>query len=466
VRNLRGRLTLGVLTVMVAVLAVGGVVVTHEVDRSERQRIDDTLQRTARLSIPLASAAVQEGLPGVDKSLDAVLRATGSSLRLTLGRQTLAESGSPLPKALRTPLGFSTERIAGRNVRLYTTTLRDRDLGGLARLVVSSSLRQVEVRQRSLRRKMLALGGGMLLVAGLGVFLAASGALRPLRRLRATTASIAVDEDLSQRVPVDGPSELRALAGSFNEMLVRLGRSADERNTALAATRRFAADAGHELRTPLTSVQASLSILARHPELDARQRTELAEDAMTEQLRLVHLLDGLQALARGDANPVEHTDVDLTEVVDASLQAARARHPGVTWTTDLQARDATVRGWEAGLRLLVDNLLENAARHGRPDGEVRVAVSGGPGGLVLRVEDDGPGVPEDERERIFLPFARAALTDRPGSGLGLALVAQQAGHHGATVSVERSEALGGAAFAVRFGRGDAGEAATAPRPAG
>ncbi|MCW3013588.1 MAG: histidine kinase, partial [Solirubrobacterales bacterium] len=276
-------------------------------------------------------------------------------------------------------------------------------------------------------------------------------------RLRAATAGIAGDDDLQQRVPVAGPSELRGLAGSFNDMLVRLGRTARERNTALAATRRFAADAGHELRTPLTSVQASLSIIARHPELDAARRTQLAEDALAEQRRLVHLLDGLQALARGDANPVQHTAVDLVDVVDAALQAARSRHPGTTWDARLPERSPgpTVRGWAPGLRLLVDNLLENAARHGRPDGTVRVTVAdatgdNGAAAATLTVEDDGPGVPDADRERIFEPFAHAADTDRPGSGLGLALVAQQARHHDAHVAVDASPALGGARFAVRY----------------
>jgi two-component system sensor histidine kinase PrrB len=100
--------------------------------------------------------------------------------------------------------------------------------------------------------------------------------------------------------------------------------------------------------------------------------------------------------------------------------------------------------------MLVENLLENAARHGRGDGvggEVRVALGEGP---TLDVDDDGPGVPEAERERIFEPFARAEGATAPGSGLGLALVAQQARAHGATIDVDRSP-LGGARFRVRFG---------------
>ncbi len=476
-RSLRSQLTLGVLVVLTAVLGGAGLYVLADVERSERAVIDDRLERTAELTRVTAVNIVAEGLPtdGSNRQLDDVLRASGSSLRLIVGGQPVVEAGVPLPKGLKPPLGFSTRTLNGRPTRIYVTTLKDESLAGVARQEVTSSLRQLERRQDALRARMLTLGAVMLAVAGLGVLVATSRVLRPLRRLRRATAAVAVagDDDLvQQRVPVQGPQELRALAGSFNDMLVRLGRAAQERTTALEATRRFAADAGHELRTPLTSVQASLSILARHPDLGADQRTQLADDALAEQRRLVHLLDGLQALARGDANPVPHTAVDLLDVVDASLQAARARHPRITWESHLpDAEDdagPAVRGWEAGLRVLVDNLLLNAARHGRPDGTVRVTVDDDPAGgeVTLTVEDDGPGIPPQERERIFAPFAHATDTDRPGSGLGLALVAQQAGHHEARVTVDASPQLGGARFAVRYPRARRSLAARSAKTSG
>lgn len=105
-----------------------------------------------------------------------------------------------------------------------------------------------------------------------------------------------------------------------------------------------------------------------------------------------------------------------------------------------------VEGWEPGLRLLTDNLIENAARHGRPDGRVRVTLTPA---AVLHVDDDGPGVPQEQRAQIFEPFTRIDGVDRPGSGLGLALVAQQVRHHGASIHVGDAE-LGGARFTVRF----------------
>jgi len=164
----------------------------------------------------------------------------------------------------------------------------------------------------------------------------------------------------------------------------------------------------------------------------------------------VDLLDGLQALARGDAAAVVHAEVDLAELIAASVDSAAARHPEVTWTSDLPEEAVVVNGWEPGLRSLADNLVENAARHGRTGGAVSVSLGPGP---TLVVDDDGPGVVEPDRERIFEPFVRAngALSEEvPGSGLGLALVAQQVRDHGATIEVGESP-LGGARFCVRFG---------------
>ena len=444
-RSLRGRLTLGITLVLAAVLAGAGIVVSDYVDRSERSSLDDRLMRTAELSRETALAAVQRELPAGDRRLDNVLSATGTSLRLLLDRRQLLTAGRPPPPDRPPPrVGLSTFEAGGERYRSYAISLDA--LGGLALLEVTTSLRPVEKKLSELDRNLLIFGAAALLVAAVGVWFAADLLLRPLGRLRVATAGIAGTEDLDRRVPGDvGPAELRSLASSFNEMLARLGRSAADRERALAATRRFTADAGHELRTPLTSVHANLSALGRHPEIPERQRAEMISDALAENRRLVELLDALQALARGDAASLEHADVELTDLVGVALAAARYRHPDVTWSCELPDEPVVLRGSEPGLRILVDNLLENAARHG--GGTVAVTLSAG--GPALFVDDDGEGVPEKERERIFEPFVRADGTTAPGSGLGLAIVSQQLRVHGATVEVGRSP-LGGARFAVRF----------------
>ena len=193
-------------------------------------------------------------------------------------------------------------------------------------------------------------------------------------------------------------------------------------------------------------MQANLSAIGRHPEMSQAQRAEMVADALAEHRRLVELLEGLQALARGDAAAVEHGEVEITDLVSVALAAARTRHPKVAWSCELSDDPIVVRGWEPGLRMLVDNLIENAIRYG--GGTVAVTLCAD--GPALLVDDDGNGVAEGDRERIFEPFVRANGTSTPGSGLGLALVSQQVRAHNATVFVGESP-LGGARFGVRFG---------------
>ncbi|MBX7112621.1 MAG: HAMP domain-containing histidine kinase, partial [Dehalococcoidia bacterium] len=257
-------------------------------------------------------------------------------------------------------------------------------------------------------------------------------ALGPLDRLRDTAAELAETADLSVRVPAgEGPEEVDALAGDMNAMLERLETTADGREAALASARRFAADAGHELRTPLTSLHANLATGAT----DAAER-----DAE----RLTALVDQLQQLARGEAGPPAHTeDVDLGELADSAVLTARQRHPELTATLDAPDRGPTLRGEAASLRMLLDNLLENAARHGRPGGTVAVTVTPLDGrGAELLVDDDGPGIPADERERVLERFARGTGARGSGTGLGLSIAAAQAARHAGHLTLEDAP-LGG-----------------------
>jgi two-component system sensor histidine kinase PrrB len=448
VRSLRARLTLGVGLVIAVVLGVSGVLISNYAERTARESLDDRLRRTAELSRATAVDAVANEVPGSDRRLDAVLRATGSSVRLFVGDAVVLEAGRPpLPGGIP-PSGLRTVTSRGGRYRVLATPLRGAGLGNLAKLEVVSSLAELERRQAELDSRLTWLGVAALLAAGLGTFLAAVRTLGPLRRLRLAAGRIAVEDDLDVRVSErDGPAEVRSLAASFNAMLARLRTSAAVRERALEATRRFAFDAGHELRTPLTTVQATLSAL--HPDVSPEQRATMLEDALEEQRRLVPLLDGLQALARGEATSPEHEDVDLADLVTRAVADTQARYPATAFTLDLPDTPVVLRGWEPGLRLLVANLVTNAAHHGRAEGNVWVTLVGRPA-PVLTVDDDGDGIAEADRDRIFEPFRRlGGASDRSGTGLGLALVAQQAREHAATVHVDASP-VGGARVVVAF----------------
>jgi signal transduction histidine kinase len=469
-QSLRSRLTLGIVAVLAVVLFLGGTYVAREADRTERQAVDDRLLRTAELldqfALDIVNGSDADLSPEevrqqkrADVGLGRVLRATRSGLIVVFDGARYYEQGTRVPPLGATPLGLTTREVGGRKLRIFTKVLVEDGIGGLTRLQATTDLRQAESRQASLRRRLLVVGALMLLLAALATAGAAGFVLCPLRRLRDEARSIEGESDLDSRMPTAGPREIRALAGSFNAMLRRLQRSADDRGQALDATRRFAADVGHEIRTPLTSVQAALSTIHRHPDVPTETRAMIVEDALSENRRLVLLLDGLQALARGDANLVPQEAVDLASVVADAVSDARQQHAGTTFEADLPDGPVVVPGWEPGLRSLTDNLLRNAARHGRDDGRVLVTLRPGSPveGPQLVVEDDGDGIPPEERERVFEPFARAAGTAAPGSGLGLAIVAQQARQHDAIVSIGDA-AAGGARFAVRFPR--AGSVAT------
>ena len=235
---------------------------------------------------------------------------------------------------------------------------------------------------------------------------------------------------------------MRSLAGALNAMLARL-------NASTTALRRFAADTGHELRTPLTSLRANLDALERNPDLPVEERTALLRESTAEQERIVHLLDGLTALARGEAgDALPREDVEMADLVDAAVYAARRRHPAVTY--ELVGGD---RGRAAA------RLGERAAAAGRQParqcglhggGLVRVDLAQEPtGGLLLRVADNGPGIPPEDRDRLLERFARGDGTGAPGTGLGLAIVAQQVALHGGSLSLGDSD-LGGLEADVRL----------------
>jgi two-component system sensor histidine kinase PrrB len=387
------------------------------------------------------------GLPGGPLLDPEALQPKGEYVREVVGGQVV---GVGTPKGLSLPEKPGLRTVKADNNHSYRSLTRQAPDGDL--LEVGTDLKPAEDRVASLRNRLLLLGGiGVALVGGLSWWLAGV-ALGPLRSLRDAAGRVSSTRDLSHRLTAEGaPEEVGELAGSVNAMLGRLERSAGETDAALEATRRFAGDAGHELRTPMTALRANLGALRRNPDLDPSERRHLLEDAEREADRAARLLEVLQTLARGDAGAaLPRETIDLAGVAESAIEAARSRHPENDWRLQAPPEDLQISGWPDGLRALIDNLLENAARHGRPGGEVRTELARGDGALVLTVDDDGPGVETAERERIFERFARGNGAGSAGYGLGLALVRQQARLHGGEASVSESP-LGGARFEVRLG---------------
>jgi two-component system OmpR family sensor kinase len=210
-------------------------------------------------------------------------------------------------------------------------------------------------------------------------------------------------------------------------MLDALETAIDEARASDAATRRFLADASHELRTPIAALQASVETLLREqPDRPERDRLEAAVARDSE--RLGRLVNDLLGLARLEAHPTR-TPVDLASIARPLLAEAqaRARQATITLTVD---NDTVVRGDPDALERVLRNLLDNALAAIGPSGRIDVQLRQLEGRVEALVKDDGPGVPEDQREQIFERFVRLDPS-KPGHGLGLAIANRSAHqHHG------------------------------------
>jgi len=240
-------------------------------------------------------------------------------------------------------------------------------------------------------------------------------------------------EDLSRRIAAeDAPEEIARLAAVLNDMLARLESS-------FSTARRFSADAAHELRTPLTILKGEIEVALRSPDTGpgAGADRRVLESCLEEVDHLIALVADLLFLARADAGAVDvsATTVDLAHVVDEALPALRALAEPAGVALDAQVDGAApVRGSEPLLFRVVFNLADNAIKYAGAGRRVTIAVARRDGRAVLDVEDDGPGIAPEDRERIFDRFYRAdPARSGPGAGLGLAVTRSIVIAHGGEI---------------------------------
>jgi two-component system OmpR family sensor kinase/two-component system sensor histidine kinase QseC len=271
--------------------------------------------------------------------------------------------------------------------------------------------------------------------------------LRPLQQV----AQAVRERDPQSLAPLQGadlpsgdlPDELAPLVQSLNELLQRLGQTLD-------AQRAFVADAAHELRSPLTALKLQLDLLRHATDpAAAAAATEALADGIS---RAAWLVEQLLALARNEPGAPQppFAPVDLAETARKAL--ADTVPQALTRGTELELQaDAPVRldGDAASLLVLVRNLVDNAVRHTPAGSVVKVGVTFSDGAPLLVVDDAGPGIPPEDRERVFDRFYRRNPATTEGSGLGLAIVRTVAQRHGATVGLGVSP-LGGLRVTVRF----------------
>ncbi len=281
---------------------------------------------------------------------------------------------------------------------------------------------------------------GVLTTVGgtLGARAVAARAVAPLDSVASAAARIAAGQMDTRLPPTDDP-DLSVIVGSFNTMVEAL----DDR---IRRDARFAADVSHELRSPVTTLSTSVEILgSAREELPPRSRRAL-ELVETEVLRLRRSLEHLLELGRLDAG-VAHRDVTEIDVHDLVRHAlAESHRPAELLSREDPRGPTTVRADKQELYRALLNLFDNADLHG--EGLTGVSVRSLEDRVEVRVDDAGPGVPPDERDRVFERFARSGSRgSRAGTGLGLSLVRETVGAHGGAVWCETSP-VGGARFVV------------------
>jgi two-component system, OmpR family, sensor kinase len=306
-----------------------------------------------------------------------------------------------------------------------------------------SPLSPVEDAQAEVERTFVIAGAITLAAALLAGYLLAARTAAPLRRMASTAAAVDAG-DLDPRI---GPQpaaavEVRTLAEAFDHMLDRL-------DAAFSRQRQFVSDASHELRTPLTAIRGQLEVLAAQSHPGAAEVRRVEGVVRTEMGRIERLVDDLLTLARlGEGAPLERRRIYVGPwlrrlAADGSL--------GEVGVGELPA--GALRADPERLTQVIRNLLANARRHAGGRGRVEVSATARGGRLTIRVDDDGPGIPPQEREQVFDRFHRSEASrarHSGGSGLGLAIARSIVELHGGRIWVEDSP-LGGARLAFELG---------------
>ncbi|MFT3661076.1 MAG: HAMP domain-containing sensor histidine kinase [Gordonia sp. (in: high G+C Gram-positive bacteria)] len=338
---------------------------------------------------------------------------------------------------------------------------------GVIDVTVATPLNDVDATLGRLIWLQTGIGFLVVLVIGGAGYLLVHSSLRPLRQVEETAHSIAAG-DLEQRVPPQRPgTEVASLADSLNIMLGRIesafaATESSERQARASEERmrRFVADASHELRTPLTSIKGFAELIGSGmtPDpADGIARISAEADRMS------LLVEDLLMLARLDAQrPLDKSPVELSGLVDDAVAAARAAAPEREIVVDRRAGPGpVVDGDAARLTQVLRNLIGNAIVHTPVGTAITVAVSGDATQARVEVVDDGPGLAEEETQRVFERFyrgdpSRQRTSPSSGSGLGLSIVAALVAAHGGRVGVDSAPGAG-ARFWFTLPRLDAAE---------
>lgn len=429
--SLRVRVTLGAVIVVAIALGLGAFAFDAALKHSLRADAEDTAETAAETLV----TAVERDGPAAITSLD-----DQAAVLVDADGTVIAESDDV--EGVDLPVRDETYETTIDDER-YLVVSEDLDDG--RHVVLGSSLEVDQEVSGTVGRLLLVAIPVLVAVVGAVIWLVVGRALAPVSRMRSEVDAIGAGQ-LDRRVPEPAADdEIGLLARTMNRMLGRLEDSQ-------TAQRRFVSDASHELRSPLATLRQHAELAHSHPEVTSTD--ELARVVIDEGVRMQQIVEAMLLLARLDEGaPRSSSPVDLDDL--AGIEVSRLRS---TTARDLEVDGsaisaARVLGDERLLGQLARNLFDNAARHAAS--RIAVAVTQDGQTVRLTVDDDGSGIPEAERERVFERFVRldeARAREAGGSGLGLAIVRAIARVHGGDVRVEASP-RGGARFVVTLPAG-------------
>lgn len=438
--SLRVRITVAAVLVVGLVLVVGSVILLGLLRANLKSYSTQAAVRRADTVAAQVSKETGTALPSLAKvdedEFVQILTGSGTVLASTKNAQGVPD--------LRIPAGTGDERAVPFDDHPFVVVHRHvRTAQGRRIVVAGVNLEPVGDATRSLSNQLLVGCPIMLVVVGAMAWLAVSRTLRPVDQIRREAEDISASE-LHRRLPEPAQhDEIGRLAQTMNRMLSRLDHAQQQQ-------RRFVSDAAHELRSPIASIRQNVEVATTYP--DQLSTEELLETVLAESTRLERLTTALLRLARLDEHAAGSSDspVDLDDLVLDEVNRLKS-----TTSLRIDARAVSagrVGGDQSELAQVLRNLVDNAQRHAET--AIALTLAEHNDTVTLSVEDDGPGVPAGDRERIFERFVRldeARARDDGGSGLGLAIVHEVVTAYGGTVVVTDSS-LGGACLLVTLPR--------------
>src|SRR5689334_1949698 len=409
-----------------------GTVVWVGITNDRKERLDRRLDEAAGFAIPFLPRGLDE-IPKSPNDKDAVITVRKNG-------QVTSNSDVVLPQL---PAGYESAEVDGVWYRVRTVEIRAPEPMSVA---VGDTYDSTIADTNNLHRRVIIICLFAIIASTVFGWMLATFAVRPFKRLAQQTSQIDAGDE-PPKIEVHGATEAVEIADAVKGMLDRIWEEQDRTKAALASARDFSAVSAHELRTPLTAMRTNLEVLSTL-DLPEEQRKEVVNDVIRTQSRIEATLGALERLAQGELSTADdHVPVDITELLDRAAHDAMRVYPDLDVSL-VPSPTVIIVGLPTGLRLAVDNGIANAVKHG---GATRVQLSAVSSrqGVEIAIDDDGVGVPEEERSVVFERFSRGSTASHSGSGLGLALVAQQAELHGGTASLDDSP-LGGVRLLLRL----------------